>query len=586
MALDVSTDKSSFKNQWHAVGERWRDQLSGLDALPQLTILGLLTGIFAGIVIVIFRLLVEVPLGFALPGHTENFEGLSSAWHFGLPFAGAILFGLVLQCVDKKYHAASVGHVLDRIHNHQSRLPLGNFINQLFGGAWCLITGQSVGREGPAVHLGAASGSLLGQWLNLPNNSLRPLAGCGVAAAIAACFNTPMAGVIFAMEVVVMEYSIAGFIPVILAAVAGTTINQLVFGSATVFHPPQVALQSLSELPLMIMAGLVVAAFAALFIRLQAACCKLSLKRPIALRFAIAGLLAGSVSIFAPEIMGVGYDTIDKALTGNMGFWLFIGILAAKLVVTGVSLGVGIPGGVIGPLLFMGACIGGAVGIIANQLMPDSASHVGFYALLGMGAMMGAALNAPLAAMMAILELTYNPNIIFPSMLVVVSACLATRWAFRCDGLFQTLLTVQGKKSSFATTEQFLSRTGIRTLLDKHIKVSNETITVAEAQELLAHHPHWIVLETNKRLLNPTDIANYLLEHSFTTDRIINLEEIPARRIDMVELDVHTNLYQALQTLNHSQVDAAYVRTIPARTTSKPGWAVITRERIDSYYKL
>ncbi|RYZ89942.1 MAG: chloride channel protein, partial [Moraxellaceae bacterium] len=345
-----------------------------------------------------------------------------------------------------------------------------DFINQFFGGAWSLVTGQSVGREGPAVHLGAASGSLLGQWLRLPNNSLRPLAGCGVAAAIAACFNTPMAGVIFAMEVVVMEYSIAGFIPVILAAVAGSTINQLVFGSSTVFHPPQAALQSLLELPFMVITGVIVAVFAALFINLQAICCKLSLNRPIALRFAIAGLLAGCVSIFAPEIMGVGYDTIDSALTGNMGFWFLIGILAAKLVVTGVSLGVGIPGGVIGPLLFMGACIGGAVGIIANQLMPGSASHIGFYALLGMGAMMGATLNAPLAAMMAIMELTYNPNIIFPGMLVIVSACLTTRWVFRCEGLFQTLLTAQGKKNSLAATEQLLSRTGIRVLLDKHIK--------------------------------------------------------------------------------------------------------------------
>ena len=575
------TGSPDLHSRWQRQLEHWRDQMASMDALPQLTLLGLLTGILAGIVIVIFRLLVEIPLHVALPGHTENFEGLSSHWHFWLPFLGALAFGLVLQKVDKKHHAASVGHVIDRIHNHQARLPLGNVINQLFGGAWCLATGQSVGREGPAVHLGAGSGSLLGQWLRLPNNSLRPLAGCGVAAAIAACFNTPMAGVIFAMEVVVMEYSIAGFIPVILAAVAGTTINQLVFGSATVFHPPQAALQSLSELPFIALAGLIVAVFAALFIRLQAFCCKLSLNRPIALRFAIAGLLTGGVSIFAPQIMGVGYDTIDSALAGNMGFWLLIGILAAKLLVTGVSLGVGIPGGVIGPLLFMGACIGGAVGIIANHLMPGSASAIGFYVLLGMGAMMGAVLNAPLAAMMAILELTYNPNIIFPSMLVVVVACLTTRWVFGCEGLFQTVLAVQGKKSSFAAHEQLLSRTGARSLVDKHLATSAAQISAAHAEQLLANHPHWIVLMEYKLLLHPTDLANYIHDNKIAADTLLDLLAIPARRLDMIELDDHINLYQALFNMNHAQVDAAFIKS-----SHKPGLGVLTREHIDNYYKL
>ena len=572
---------SSFKRRWQQHLENWRHQLSGLDALPQLTILGLLTGILAGIVIVIFRLLVEVPLYFMLPGHTENFEALSSAWHFWLPFLGATLFGLVLHFVDKKHHAASVSHVLDRIHNHQGRMPLGNFINQLFGGAWCLITGQSIGREGPTVHLGAASGSLLGQLLRLPNNALRPLAGCGVAAAIAACFNTPMAGVIFAMEVVVMEYSITGFIPVILAAVAGTTINQLVFGSETVFHAPQAKLESLIELPFMVIAGLIVAVFAALFIRLQAFCCKHALNRPVIMRFAIAGLLAGCVSIFFPQIMGVGYDTIDSALAGNMGFWLLLGILAAKLLVTGVSLGVGIPGGTIGPSLYMGACIGGAVGIIANILMPGSASEVGFYVLLGMGAMMGAVLNAPLAAMIAILELTYSPHIIFPSMLVVVASCLTTRWAFRCDGLFQTLLDIQGKKSNFALMEQLLSRTGARNIWDTHVKSSTSSVTRAQAENLLNEHPHWIVLVENKLLMHPADLANYLNDNKSSADTLLDLLAIPARRLDMIELDEQTNLYQALTNMNHAQVDAAFIKR-----SHNPDPGILTRERIDNFYKL
>ena len=390
-----------------------------------------------------------------------------------------------------------------------------------------------------------------------------------------------MAGVIFAMEVVVMEYSITGFIPVILAAVAGTTINQLVFGSDTVFHPPQAKLESLLELPFMVIAGLIVAIFAALFIRLQAFCCKHSLNRPIAIRFALAGLLAGCVSIFFPQIMGIGYDTIDSALAGNMGFWLLLGIIAAKLLVTGVSLGVGMPGGTIGPSLYVGACIGGAVGIIANIIMPGSASAVGFYVLLGMGAMMGAVLNAPLAAMIAILELTYSPHIIFPSMLVIVAACLTTRWAFRCDGLFQTLLNIQGKKSNFALMEQFLSRTGARNLWDTHVKSSASTVTHAQAEQLLEQHPHWIVLTEHKLLMHPGDLANYLNDNKSPADTLLDLLAIPARRLDMIELDDQTNLYQALASMDHAKVDAAFIKR-----SHKPDPGILTREHINNFYKL
>lgn len=575
----IPDTSQSFRSRWLKNSERWRDQLSGMDALPQLTILGLITGILAGLVIVGFRLLAEIPLHFLLPAHTENFEGLTSAAHFWLPFLGAVIFGTVLQTVDKNYYSVSVSHVIDRIHNHQARLPLGNFLTQFFGGAWCLLTGQSVGREGPAVHLGAGSGSLLGQWLNLPSNSLSTLAGCGVAAAIAACFNTPMAGVIFAMEVVVMEYSVTGFIPVILAAVAGTFINQWAFGFSTVFNAPQVALSSLIELPLLVLTGLVIAAFSSCYIRLHVFSAKLSSDKPILLRFAVAGLLAGAISIFVPQIMGVGYDTIDSALAGEMTLWLLISVLAAKLLVTGISLGVGLPGGVIGPLLFMGACIGGIVGLLVNMIMPESASSTGFYVLLGMGAMMGAGLNAPLAAMMTVLELTYNPNVIFPSMLVVVVACLSTRWIFKCDGIFQTLLAIHGKRSRLTGHEQLLSRTGIRSVLDRNVHLGQTVMDLHNLRNIFDRKIQWIVLEKEKVLIPTTELLRLLnnTEHSSNTQ--LTLTDLEIKRLDMIELADHTNLYQALLLMDQAQVDAALIKTAHA-----PGLAILTREHIDQYY--
>lgn len=583
MSNPASTKPQNYLNRR---AESLRDKLAGGDSLPHLTLLGLLTGIIAGAIIVLFRWAVEIPLGHFLPGSFENFEAISSPLHFALPITGAVILGLILQCVDKRHHATSIGHVMDRLQNHQGRMPAGNFANQFFGGAACLLTGQSVGREGPAVHLGAGTGSLLGQWLKLPANSLRPLAGCGVAAAIAACFNTPMAGVIFAMEVVMMEYTIMGFIPVTLAAVAGATMTRLAFGPEIAFMNAQSVMGDLRELPLMGIVGLAVAVFAAAYIRMHGSACRWALNRPITLRFALAGLFTGICALWIPQIMGVGYDTISSALTGEIGFWLLLAIAITKLFATSISLGVGMPGGVVGPLLFIGACVGGAVGSLAQLIMPDSASAIGFYVILGMGAMMGATLNAPLAAMMAILELTYNPNIIFPSMLVVIAACLCTRWVFRCDGLFQHVLRIQGKFRSAEAMEQLLSRTGVRGLMDRHLAETSALIIPSAAEQLLSHRPHWILLRDNQQLLQPADLAAYLqqLPTAGGSQIIeINLLEIPARRYDLARIPADANLYEALELMGRQQVDVLWVESID---NAHQPLGIISREKIDNYYRI
>lgn len=574
---------SSNKSRLNRHTELLRDKLAA-DSLPLLTVLGLVTGILAGGVIVLFRWAVEIPLGYFLPRDFENFEALQSILHFALPLTGAIFLGLLLQRADKRHHAAGIGHVMDRLQNHQGRMPLGNMITQFFGGAVCLLSGQSVGREGPAVHLGAGSGSLLGQWLKLPSNSLRPLAGCGVAAAIAACFNTPMAGVIFAMEVVVMQYSITGFIPVTLAAVAGATMTRLAFGPEIAFINAQSVMGDLTELPMMMLVGFAVALFAAAYIRLHSASCRWSLNRPIALRFALAGLLTACCAIFIPQIMGVGYDTIASAMNGDISLKLLLIIAVIKLLATSVSLGVGMPGGVVGPLLFIGACVGGAVGTVAHIWMPDSASAIGFYVILGMGAMMGATLNAPLASMMAILELTYNSNIIFPSMLVVIIACLTTRWLFKCDGLFQQVLRIQGKFRSAEASEQLLSQTGVRGLMDRHLVEAPNDLSTNAAKQLLIHHPHWILLRETNQLLQPADLQVYLQEQMQTEiDEPIKLNEIPARRYDLARIPADANLYEALLLMNLHQVDALWVESL---TDQHQPLGIISRNKIDNYYRI
>ncbi|TQV71709.1 chloride channel protein [Exilibacterium tricleocarpae] len=568
--------------------ENFRHQLAYIDALPQLTLLGLISGIFVGLVIVAFRWLINTPLSHLLRGGNDNFESLGSLWHFGLPLAGACAIGLCLSRLDKKHHRVGVGHVLDRLHNHQGQLPLSNWLVQFFGGVVSLASGQSVGREGPAVHLGAGAASQLGQWLKLPNNSLRTLIGCGVAAAIAASFNTPMAGVVFAMEVVLMEYTITSFIPVILASVSGAAITQLVFGEGVTFNVTPVQTTTLLELPYIAASGIVIAACAAAFIRLHLAV--QNIRTPsIAMRLGLAGLLTGSVAVLVPQIMGVGYDTVAAAMLGELSLTLLVSIVIAKLVVAATSTGLGMPGGVIGPALVIGACLGGALGLLGNIMVPAGTATPGIYVLLGMAGMMAAVVNAPLAALMAVLELTYNPNMIFPTMLVIVVACLVTRQVFRCDGIFVAALSAGGTSLASGPMYQALSRAGVRSVMDTRFGCSRQSLSLDEARQLLTDKPMWIVIEElgkEKYLLRAADLAGYLdnaPEEVLTLDKDIDLLAIPARRHQTVPIHQQASLYEALQLLQQG-AETLYVER-PNTPLTSPVMGIITSSTIDNYYR-
>ncbi|MEE3112400.1 MAG: chloride channel protein, partial [Pseudomonadota bacterium] len=226
--------------------ESFRRQLANVDALPQLCVLGLVSGVITGAVMVAFRLLLEAGAVLYMPeGEPEAFEGLSPWLRALLPIVAVTLIGLLLYRQRSAARKLGVSHVIERLTYHQGRFPLRNWLNQWWVGVVSVLGGLSAGREGPAIHLGAAASSGLGLKLRLPNNSLRVLVACGTAAGISASFNTPIAGVIFAMEVVMMEYTLMSFMPVILASTMGALVAQVMYGNAPAFRIPEVALGSL-----------------------------------------------------------------------------------------------------------------------------------------------------------------------------------------------------------------------------------------------------------------------------------------------------------------------------------------------------
>ncbi len=543
----------------------FRLRLGDTNALPQWLLIGLLSGLLTGLIMLAFHYAITWPLQQTLAdANPENFEALAPWLRLLLPILGSLLIGILLW---RFAPSAKVGivHVLERLSYHQGRMPLSNLVVQFFTASISLLSGHSGGREGPAVHMGAAASSLLGQQLRLPNNSLRTLVGCGTAAAIAAAFNTPIAGIIFAMEVVMLEYTVAGFIPVMIAAITATLVLQLALGKHIVFDVPALHIQTLQEVPFIILLGIAVGLLAILFSKLMVSISRWQ-KPSLFIRLQIAGVATGVTALFLPEIMGIGYDTVNQILSGQgtLGFLLILATV--KLLITAIAIGLGVPMGLIGPTLFIGAAAGAAIGTLGIAAAGTPVSEVGFYAMLGMGAMMAATLQAPLAALLAMLELTLNANIIFPGALAIISATLTHRYCFRHGSVFQAMLLSRGLDWRRAPLARFLEQTSVFALMLKNPPLSPRYIEASQAQKLATTEGEWIILLHEgqpKACLARADLLLYLQQLPTPAEdkpaKPIDLMAIPAQRQDLAKISIQASLQEALVTLNQHNFDALCV---------------------------
>ncbi len=563
---------------------RTRVLLAGKQALFALSLLGLVTGIVVGLVIILFRYSTEYTQMSFLPGaDPENYEAVAWQSRLLMASAGGLFLGLLFHFVSRVPLRVGVIHVLERLSYHEGNLPLKNLVMQFIGAGVAIVSGQSIGREGPCVHLGAGSASLLGRYLHLPNNSIRTLVGCGAAAAIAASFNTPLAGVIFAMEVILMEYTITGFTPVILSAVSATVVCRLVFDAEPIFTVQAVNLESFLELPIIVLMGILIGAIAAGLIRLTRALTKLGLKIDIWMRMTLAGVGVGVIAIVSPEIMGIGYDTVDAVILGQLGIAALLLLIITKLFATALCVGFSIPAGLIGPAIFIGALAGGIVGKLVEMFTSDF-SDVGLYAMLGMGAMMGATLQAPLAALLALLELTGNQNIIFPGMLVIVSANLAARELFKCDSIFLSQFTGIGLDYRNDPIAQSLRRIGVESVMNKAYVMTEPVIQRNVAISHLKEAPDWLIIrrEEGNLLMPATDLARHLEE---TDDEEIVLLEIPAKRRQLAKVSLESTLQHAQQQINDTDAEALYV-TRKLGPSADRIYGIITQEDIEKHYRI
>ena len=564
--------------------DKYRRTLTNNESILSYALLGVVGGIASGLVVLAFEWAIGgLAMLWGVGAGGEDFESLPQWLIFALPAGGALILGLSLSLIKPQERETGVVHVLSRMDSHYGVLSLKNALVQFIGGAFALATGQSGGREGPGVHLGAAINSQLGQKLGLPNNSLRVLIACGAAGSIAAAFQTPLAGVIFAMEVIIAEYTVVGFIPIILAAVSASAVSRTLSGGAALFVIPEVELNSLWEIPYIILLGVCCGVAMTAFITISKQSARL-LHWPIAIRFTLAGLVTGGLALLAPEILGIGYDTLNLVLHEELAIALLITIAACKVVATSFSSGVGMPIGVIGPSLLIGACIGGILGLLGQMVVPDIASDYTLYIVIGMAAAMGAILNAPLAAILAVVELTQSISVAMPALLAIVAATLTNTGVFKQRSAHQSVLKQLQRLVPNDPLNQLLHRTDVSSSMEISVVKVPVLLNETAAEPLLMATPAWCLVEREAEplyLIRGSDLTLWLSENP-ATEEATDLTEASIRRWTISEVPIQATLRQTLDSMRSKTAEAAciYGRNASGKRVLE---GIVTRETIEKF---
>ncbi|MFD1509967.1 chloride channel protein [Lacimonas salitolerans] len=362
-------------------------------------------------------------------------ETLPWYWVLLIPVAGGTVVGLILHWFTPDGRVRSVADVIEGAAMNNGRVEKKAGIASALASMITLGSGGSSGREGPVVHIAGVISTWVSNRIAADGITGRDLLGCAVAAAVSASFNAPIAGALFALEVVLRHFAVHAFAPIVIASAAGTVINRLEFGGVTEFTLPQATdLQFYQELPAFLLLGLVCGAVAVLFMRAiflaedlgNAMQARTGL--PCWLRPTLAGALLGVIAIGFPHIIGVGYETTSLALTGQLMWHEAVVFAVLKCLAVAITIGGRMGGGVFSPSLMMGALTGLAFGLFATGLFPDVSGSLSLYALAGMGAVAAAVLGAPISTTLIVFELTGDWQ---TGLAVMVSVSVSTAIASR-----------------------------------------------------------------------------------------------------------------------------------------------------------
>ncbi len=454
-----------------------------------LSLAAILIGILAGYGALIFRYVIKM----AQYGFYQNTNDVLT-FHSSMPFwlkiilpaAGGLIVGPLIYFGAREAKGHGVPEVMEAVALKGGRIRARVALVKIIASGISIGSGGSVGREGPIVQIGSSIGSTLAQILRAPTFRQRTFVGCGAAAGIAATFNAPIAGALFAAEVILGDFGIATFSPVVLSSVTATAISRHYFGDFPAFIIPSYTVVSLWEFLFYPVLGLVAGVIAVLF---TVTLYKFedgfeALKFPEYLKPALGGLLLGVMLIKLPHVFGVGYGAINMSLKNQLPALILLSLVFVKILATSVTIGSGGSGGIFAPSLFIGAMTGGFFGWGVHTLFPQITANPGAYALVAMGAVVAGTTHAPITAILIIFEMTATYKIILPLMFACIISTLVAS-SIKSGSIYTIKLERRGVKLSQGWEQSILQTIKVRDIMREHVVTVPEGTLLGEVIESL-----------------------------------------------------------------------------------------------------
>jgi chloride channel protein, CIC family len=520
-------------------------------------------------------------------GYSEQYltalVGHFNYWIPLVPMAGGLIVGPIVY----KFAVEARGHGVPEVMLAIARQ--GGIIRARVAGAKavasaiCIGSGGSAGREGPIVQIGSAIGSSIGQLFKMPQSRVKILVGCGAAAGISSVFNAPIAGVIFALEIILGDFAIKTFSPVLLSSVIASVVTRTFMGDHPAFDVPSYTLVSAWEVPLYMVLGGICGSVAVLFTTTLYQAEELFDKLKISpyLKPALGGLILGGIGMFYPQIFADGYETIKLTIYGQMVVWLTLLLIFLKIVATSLTLGSGNSGGIFAPSLFMGAVTGGTFGYLVHLLFPNITASAGAYALVGMAALVGGTTHAPITAILIIFEMTSDYRIILPLMVSVVFSTLVARHLFE-PSIYTIKLIKRGIFLKAGKDTAVLKDVKVSEVMDTEFETMSASTPLAKILEIVDNSRGTTFMITDKHnkfhgVLSFEDMVGILTQHSL--DYLVIAE-------DIVNTDVTVTYPDEDLESAQKKMQAKDCKLLPVVNKTDPGiiHGVLRREDLVQFY--
>ena len=476
-----------------------------------LVLLATVVGVGSGLGAVVFRWLIGHAHEFFFDGGKQVLGALGPYYVILIPAAGGLLVGPLVYFLAREAKGHGVPEVMLAVSLKGGRIRPRVAVVKSLASAICIGSGGSVGREGPIVQIASTIGSSLGQVLKLSGDKTRLLVACGAAGGIAATFNAPVAGVFFALEVILRDFTSRSFGNVVISSVTAIAVSRGFLGSSPAFLTPQYTMVSAAELPLYVGLGILAGIAAVVFVRTLYAF-EDAFDRwrfPEYVKPVVGGLAVGVIGVWLPQVFGVGYDTIDLALQGKLVLSTTAILLLAKLLATSLTLGSGGSGGVFAPSLFAGSMLGATYGQFVHRWMPNTTAGPGAYSLVGMGAMFAGAAHAPITAVVILFEMTADYRIILPLMTAVVVSTLVAQLISR-ESIYTLKLRRRGIDISSPRHYDIPESISVDEVMTRGFATVRSDVHLAELIEMFATSSHhgFPVVDGLNRLVGIVTLAD------------------------------------------------------------------------------